>query len=312
MEKHIVQSDEWGKFKNDYGTPAVNAGGVLYTKHAIPLTAEYFAYCPKVDPTKIDFAILKASLDENKCVNINFDVPNVIKGTEEEAASLRIFEKADCVLAPKDQFAKSNVLLDISPDEDALLANMHHKHRYNIKYSQKNGVHVRRAEEQKDFDIFWKMFEDTSIRQHYYIRPRKYYETIWNDFKKIGICDILIAEKDGIPLASWMLFIYNNVLYYPYGGSSEELKNLHGSTFLGWEAIRFGKEKNCKIFDMWGASENPENVDDPWYGFTNFKLKYGGKYVTYMDSYDFVVNKPVYKMFSVANDLRWKILKLIK
>jgi lipid II:glycine glycyltransferase (peptidoglycan interpeptide bridge formation enzyme) len=63
---------------------------------------------------------------------------------------------------------------------------------------------------------------------------------------------------------------------------------------------------------MWGAAESLENTSDPWYGFTAFKLKFGGTYVEYMDSYDFVINRPTYNLFNFANDLRWKILKTLK
>jgi lipid II:glycine glycyltransferase (peptidoglycan interpeptide bridge formation enzyme) len=312
MARHVVQSPEWGDFKSEYGTQAINAGGVQYTKHCIPFTKYFFGYCPKVDPFEIKFDELKKSLKDNDCVNINFDVPNVIKGTEEEARAIKLFESQGCVLAPRDQFAKANVILDISRSEEELLAAMHQKQRYNIKYAEKNGVTAKVAETQEDFDIFWEMFESTSIRQKYYIRPKSYYQKIWNKFKDTGMVHILTVSYKDEPLASWMLFTYENVLYYPYGGSSEKHRNLFGSTYLGWQAILLGKKFGCKLFDMWGASENPENSSDPWWGFTNFKLKYGGEHVTYMNSYDLVVNPVIYKAFTAANDMRWKFLKLLK
>lgn len=312
MAKHIVQSHEWGEFKSEYGTPAIHVGDIQYTKHHIPLTGQFFGYCPKVDPSKINFAALKKSLIENDCASVNFDVPNVIKGSKEEEEALKIFAEHGCTLSPRDQFAKSNVLLDLTKSEEDLLADMHTKQRYNIKYAEKNGVTSRLAESQEDFDTFWKMFEETSVRQKYYIRPKSYYQKIWNMFKDTGMVYILIVEGKAEPLASWMLFKYEDVLYYPYGGSSEKHRNLFGSVYIGWQAILLGKKLGCKIFDMWGASENPDNQEDPWWGFTNFKLKYGGQHITYMDSYDFVVNSAVYKMFNTANNLRWKVLKFIK
>jgi len=109
-----------------------------------------------------------------------------------------------------------------------------------------------------------------------------------------------------------MLFSHNGVFYYPYGGSSDRLQNLFPSNLLGWEAIKLGKELGCHTFDMWGAANDPNDQSDPWWGFTNFKLKFGGQLVSFMDSYDFVVNDKIYKMFNLANNLRWKILRLIR
>jgi lipid II:glycine glycyltransferase (peptidoglycan interpeptide bridge formation enzyme) len=312
FSKHIVQSPEWGEFKTVYGTPAVHVGDIQYTKHHIPFTKNFFGYCPKVDPTKIEFAELRKSLEENECASINFDVPNVLKNTPEESVALDIFSKNNCVLSPRDQFAKSNVLMDLTATEEELLGAAHYKHRYNIKYAEKNGVTVKVAQTQRDFDTFWELFETTSKRQKYYIRPKNYYQKIWDMFGPKGMCYILTSEYKDTPLASWMLFKYEDVLYYPYGGSSEQYKNMHGSTYLGWRVIMFGKESGCKTFDMWGAGKDITDQSDPWWGFTNFKLKYGGKYVTYIDSYDYVVDQTIYKMFNVANDLRWKLLRFIK
>ncbi len=312
MAKHFVQSPEWGKFKTEYGTPAIQVGEIQYTKHHIPFTKSFFGYCPKVDPVAIDFGLLRKSLVENDCININFDVPNVLEGSVEEKKALEIFRKHDCVLSPRDQFARSNVLIDLTKSEEELMSAMHNKQRYNAKYAEKNGVYLKIADSQAGFEQFWDLFEATSIRQKYYIRPKSYYQKIWDIFHPSGVAQILTAMYKDEPLASWMLFLYDNTLYYPYGGSSETHKNLFGSTFLGWQVILFGKQQNCATFDMWGASDDPNNKDDPWWGFTNFKMKFGGQYVKYMHSYDFVANVSVYKMFSIANDLRWKVLKILK
>ena len=311
MPKHIVQSAEWAEFKTKYGTPAVSAGGVIYTKHKIPFNSGYFAYCPRVEPDKIDFKELKESLVTQQCISINFDVPNVLANTDEELAALKIFTDNTCVPSPRNQFAQSNIILDLNKSEDELLSQMHTKHRYNIRYAQKQGTVVKNAETLKDFDDFYALFEQTAQRQKYYVRPKEYYKILWEMFKPKQMCEILVAYNNGKPLASWMFLIYDNVLYYPYGGSSEEMKNLQSSNLVAWEGILLGKKRGCAVFDMWGASDNLEDTSDTWWGFTNFKLKFGGKYIKYMDSYDFVINDPVYRMFNFANSVRWKLLKAI-
>ena len=256
---------------------------------------------------------MEQSLKQNNCFVINFDVPNVIAGTEEgKKAEELLKQKGE--QSPKDTFAKHNLLLDLTKSEEELFANFHTKNRYNIRYAQKSGVKVRQAAttSTKDFETFYELLKDTSIRQKYYIHPKEYYQLIWELLQPKGIAHILLAEFNGEVLASWMLFTYENVLYYPYGGSLNKLQNLFPSNLIGWEAVRFGKYKNCHTFDMWGAAENPQNKEDPWYGFTNFKIKFGAKHVQYIDSYDFILNKTMHLLFNTANDLRWKILKVLK
>jgi len=311
MKNHVVQSKEWGEFKTQYGTPAVRVGTIQYTIHKVPYTGEFYAYCPKINPVDINFDEIKNSLIKNSCIAINFDVPNVIKGSENESRAIEILE-SKCRKSPKDTFAKFNVLLDISKSEEEILNNMHKKHRYNIKYSQRNGVTVRKVSTESDYDIFYSLLKDTAERQKYYIHPKNYYKKIWEQMGAQNICTILISEFDGVPLASWMLFTYEGVLYYPYGGSSNRHKNLYASNLICWESILLGKSMGCETFDMWGAAKDPNDEEDSWQGFTNFKLKFGGKHVEYIDSYDFIINEQMYNAFNLAQKVRWTILNLLR
>lgn len=287
------------------------AGDILYTKHKIPFTNFNYAYCPRVNPLDINFDELKKSLTENLCSAIHFDVPNVIKGSVEEKNATEIFAKY-CVKSSRDEFAKANFLLDLTATESELFNTMSNKQRYNTNYAIKKGVTVRKAAGQDDFEIFIRLYKETGDRQGFYFRPRTYLQKAWEVFSSHHACDILIAEYQGKPLSSWMLLVYDGILYYPYGGSTEEMKNLQANCLIGWEAIKYGKEKGCELFDMWGAAVDLEDQTDPYYGFSQFKAKYGGKHILYMDSYDLVLNEPVYKIFNLANNLRWKALNMLR
>lgn len=313
MSKHIVQSKQWGNFKSSFGTPAVSVDNVQYTIHKIPKTNFSYAYCPKVNPFEINWKKIVASAKDNNVFAINFDVPNIIVGTKEEEKAKKIFEKTKNVrLSPKNTFTKNNILLDISQSEDVLLKNMHAKQRYNTRYAKKKGVKIREATDVRDLNIFLQLQRETAKRQKFLIHPDSYFEQIWELLKEKNMAHLLIAEFDNTPLVAWMLFIYENTLYYQYGGSSVKHKNLQASSLIGWEAIRLGKKYNCSMFDMWGACKNLEDRDDPEWGFTNFKLKFGGKYVEYMDSYDYVLNAPLYNLFNFIYPKALKLLRLLK
>jgi lipid II:glycine glycyltransferase (peptidoglycan interpeptide bridge formation enzyme) len=311
MKRHILQSQMWQEFKNSFGTPAIMAGGILYTKHKIPFTNFNYAYCPRVNPSDINFEELKKSLIGNLCAVIHFDVPNVIKGSVEEKDALEIFNKY-CVKSSRDEFAKANFLLDLTASEGELFNTMSNKQRYNTNYAIKKGVTVRKAVGSGDFETFFGLYKETGDRQGFYFRPRTYLKKAWEVFSSHNGCDILIAEHQNKPLSSWMLFIYDGILYYPYGGSTEEMKNLQANCLIGWEAIKYGKEKRCELFDMWGAAVDLNDQADPYYGFSQFKAKYGGQHVLYIDSYDLVLNESVYKIFNIANNLRWKALNILR
>jgi len=311
MVNHVLQSELWEKFKNLYGTPAVRVGNVVYTKHKIPFSPHYYGYCARVNPFDIDFEKVRSSLEENSCIAIHFDVPNVTKDDSKAQEAENIF-KDKCVLSQRDEFAKGNFFMDLTKSEEEILASMHKKHRYNIGLAQRKGVVVRESIDDKDFDVFFDLYWETGQRQKFFARSRPYLEKVWKVFREAGAAYLLISEYEGKPLSAWMVLIYGDVLYYPYGGSTDKDKDVQSSCLLGWEAIRFGKKMGCKLFDMWGAAEDMSNKDDPYYGFSLFKEKFGARHVSYIPSYDFVVNETVYKMFNVANAVRWKLLNMLK
>jgi len=100
------------------------------------------------------------------------------------------------------------------------------------------------------------------------------------------------------------------VLYYPYGASRSAHRDVMASNLMMWEMIRFGKAQGCRMFDMWGSLGPEPDPNDPWFGFHRFKKGYGGDLVEFLGTYDLVLNEPLYKVFRVAENVRWKLLKL--
>jgi lipid II:glycine glycyltransferase (peptidoglycan interpeptide bridge formation enzyme) len=313
MRSHIVQSPEWGEFKTKYGTPAIRVGNIQYTVHKVPKTNFSYAYAPKINPLEIEWDPLVESLKENNCFTIKFDVPYVLAGSNEESSAIKFFEDKEGVeRSAKSTFTQHNIILDISKSEDELMAGMHKKHRYNTRYAQKKGVTVRKAETDADFDIFLELQRETASNQKFLVHPDDYYRKIWEVFGAKSMVHLLIAEHEGDALAAWLFFVYERVLYYPYGGSSTKKRNLFASNLISWEGIKLGKSLGCDLFDMWGACADPNDESDPDWGFTNFKIRFGGEHVKYMDSYELVLNETLNTLFNFAYPKVLKLLKIIK
>src|SRR3989338_422188 len=118
--------------------------------------------------------------------------------------------------------------------------------------------------------------------------------------------------KRGESLVAWMLLNFGDTLYYPYGGSSTEHKDVMASNLVAWEVIKLGKKMNLKVFDMWGAL-GPEATDaNPWYGFHRFKAGYGPAHVKYVGTYDLVLKPSLYTILNMADKLRWIYLRTVR
>jgi lipid II:glycine glycyltransferase (peptidoglycan interpeptide bridge formation enzyme) len=120
---------------------------------------------------------------------------------------------------------------------------------------------------------------------------------------------LLTAKYQGKTLTTWILFTFHDTLYYPYGASSTESREVMASNLVMWEAIRFGKKLGLKKFDMWGAMGPNPDKKDPWYGFHNFKEKYGPEHIEFVGSYDLVISPILYQVYKIADKLRWLILR---
>jgi lipid II:glycine glycyltransferase (peptidoglycan interpeptide bridge formation enzyme) len=121
---------------------------------------------------------------------------------------------------------------------------------------------------------------------------------------------ILIGYYEKEPLTAWMLLNFHDTLYYPYGGSRLQNRNVQTSNLVAWEAIQLGKRLNCSVFDMWGAMGTNPDTSDPWFGFHRFKSGYGPQHVEYLGTFDLIINPPMYQIYQKLDKLRSKWLSL--
>jgi lipid II:glycine glycyltransferase (peptidoglycan interpeptide bridge formation enzyme) len=293
---HIVQSNAWGEVKSKIGTPAARVGDVQFTLHKLPLLPFNVGYCPKVDVGKIDWEKLKEAGKQHRCIFIKIE-PNQ-----------QFDDRLTQQLRPsKPIFATQTILLDITKPEEELLKNMKSKTRYNVRLAQRKGVVVEEREDDDALKIFLRLQRETAKRQGFFVHPDSYYRTVWEVLHPKGMAYLLIANVQKEPVVAWMLLEHDQTLYYPYGGSSTKYRNYMPSNLMMWEAIKLGKKLGCKVFDMWGATDDKT---DPWYGFTRFKLGFGGYLVSFPGAYDLILNPYLYYPFIAADRLRWIFLEL--
>ena len=188
---------------------------------------------------------------------------------------------------------------------------MSSKTRYNVRLAARKEVVVKEESNEKGIEIFLKLQGETAKRQGFMLHAGEYYRKAWDILSKKRIARMMVAYYKNEPLTAWMLFVYGGTLYYPYGGSSVKHRNLMASNLMAWEVIKFGKKLGCTNFDMWGSSD-PADTEDAWYGFTRFKLGYGGRPVEHIDSYDLVIDPIKYWAFVYIYKIFWLVMGVKK
>ena len=316
--KHPLQSWAWGEFRKKTGVGLSRFGFgkksiedvFQITWHRIPYTKFCIGYCPKsIIPNKEEVTMIKAEAEKRGAIFVKFE-PNEKINTETEKKIIAL-EKEFNFVKGKPLFTKYTFQLDISKSEEELLKNMHQKTRYNLRLAEKRGVEIIEDSSEVGFEDYWKLMEETTKRQGFFAHGKEYHRKMWQTMTESGMGHLFKAVYEGKTLTAWMVFILNDTIYYPYGASSNENREVMASNLMMWEVIRYGKKQGCRLFDMWGSLGPTPDIKDPWYGFHKFKQGYGAELVEFLGSFDLVVKPTLYKLYGLTDRLRWVGLKLL-
>lgn len=318
VAKHPLQSWSWGEFRKKTGVELSRLAfgekniedTFQITWHRIPYTKFCIGYCPKsVVPNKEEVEVIKKEAEKKGAIFVKFE-PNEKINTETEKKIMDLKKDFSWVKG-KPLFTKFTFQLDISKGEDELLKNMHQKTRYNLRLAEKRGVQIVEDNSETGFEDYWKLMEETTRRQGFFAHGKGYHHKMWRTMTESGMGHLFKAVYEGKTLTTWMVFILNDTIYYPYGASSNENREVMASNLMMWEVIRYGKKQGCRLFDMWGSLGPTPDLKDPWYGFHKFKQGYGAELVEFLGSFDLVVKPMLYKLYGLTDSLRWVGLKLL-
>jgi len=190
---------------------------------------------------------------------------------------------------------KNTAWIDLNKPEEELLSSMKQKARYNIRLAGRKGVSVRKGKPE-DLEDLYRMYLETSIRDGFIIRPKKYYLNTWLRFLRSNMAVPLIAEVDGEMVAGLIVFFFAKRIWYVYGMSTGKHRNKMPNYLLQWEAIKLGKKLGCELYDLWGAPENFDKSDSMW-GVYRFKVGLGCEAVQRIGAYDLPIRKNAYTIF---------------
>ena len=308
---HPIQSWEWGEFREKTGNKVVRLlGGYQLTVHPIPYTNFKLAVFLKgPTPTKEMLNTLREFGREENLIFIRME-PNVAKpkNLESRIWNLEKLVRQNGARPGRPFFTKSTFQIDLTKSEEELLKAMHPKTRYNIRVAQRHGVEVVEDNSDKAFETYLRLTDETTKRQGFYAHTEKYHRLMWETLHQqmagsgqAPIARLLTAKYKGEILITWMLFVFKDTLYYPYGASSDAHREVMASYTMMWEAIKFGKKLGLKKFDLWGREEGK--------GFTKFKEGFAPEVVEFLGTWDLVINPALYPIYRIAEEIRWKLLK---
>ncbi|MCL2110254.1 peptidoglycan bridge formation glycyltransferase FemA/FemB family protein [Microgenomates group bacterium] len=321
-----IQSWAWGEFKQKTGSEVVRIGffgedgkmvdGVQVIFKPMPMTGWIVGHCSRSsEPTPEQLQAITDVAKERKAVFVKLE-PNISVRSSEETEKAKVFGKIEDLVFSKDGrrgkplFTNFTFVLNLGVSEEELMTRLSSKTRYNVRLASKKGVEIVEDSSKNGMETYIKLMEETTKRQQFLNHNGDYFREMHEVMEGTGMMRIFHALYQEKVLTSWIVWEFNNNLYYPYGASSNEHREVMPNNLMMWEMIKLGKAKKNKSFDMWGCLGPDANEKNPWYGFHKFKEGYGGEMREYVGTFDIVLDKNRYDIFNFVDRTRWKALRL--
>lgn len=320
---HPLQTWEWGEFRKKTGNRVLRLGvfqkgklvqGHQITLHHLPLTNFWIGALLKGPvPDKASLKALKKIGKRERLISIRMEPDLVVAKNDKKEKGVKKFEKLfknSGAVPGRPFFTKYTSWLNLSLPEEKQLERFHPKTRYNIKLAQRHGVRVAEDNSKPAFETYLSLLKETTKRQGFYAHTERYHRLMWETLQPAGIAHLLVAKYKNKIVSTWILFVWGDFLYYPYGASSLEHRNVMANNLMLWEAIKFGKKLGLSKFDLWGSLGPHPDPSDPWFGWHRFKSGYNPILVEFLGTWDLVVNPRLYPLVRLMEETRWKILRL--
>lgn len=210
--------------------------------------------------------------------------------TTHEELLLTGLKKAPTYVQPE-----RTILVDLTPSEDDVLLGMSPSQRNGVKKGIKDGVTVRYSTNDEDFDIFWKMYQNTVSLKHFVSYSKRYYYSQLATLKEHGNYEICIASVNNVPQTASLVAYDKVTAYYLHTGRaySTDPAAKHASKVQVWDIMQRAKSRGIKYFNLYGIAKRDNDANDPWAGLTEFKKGFGGNIVEYVGAYDYPLT-PMY------------------
>ena len=191
--------------------------------------------------------------------------------------------------------------------EEEVLMGFHQKWRYNIRLAMKKGVEVKICGKEM-VPAFADLMLTTGVRDGFVTRQPEYFADMLDNLGEHA--RLYMAFSEGTPIAGTLAIHYGDKVWYLYGASSNEHRNLMPNYLLQWSMIQWAIETGCRIYDFRGVS-GIVSEDNPLYGLYRFKQGFGGDFTEFIGEMDYVLSPAFYnaveKGTSVFKDLRKKV-----
>lgn len=302
MITSFFQTDAWASFKQNSGWQPRRVGEHLALRKALPLGLS-LEYWPEIS--------FSAEVLQQVSVECSRAAPDVFTRFEFlEKWSLESEQKLhslDLRKSFEEVQPEYRQWITLDKSEDELLAEMKPKGRYNIKIADKSNLHVSFSTDRSAVQQFFKLYQETSTRNHFQGRGINYFVNLVKLLAKENVGEVLVISKDGVAISAGIFLYWSGMGSYLYGASGGD-RSLMAPYLMHWAAIKRSKEKGCRIYDLLAIAP-PDQPDHSYANLTRFKTQFGGESVLLLGSWDFIRKPFWYTIYQFVERRRRQVLR---
>ena len=309
-QAHLLQTSAWGTLKSSFGwrTRWVQAGAagaqILFRKLPLGFTLAYIPKGPIGEWLPELLPAINQVCKEEHAFMLKIEPDAIWDNDLAEQLQTHGFSPSAQTIQPQ-----RTITVDLTPDENEILALMKQKTRYNIRLADRKGVVVQPW---NDLVAFAAMTLETAERDQFGAHSHAYFQRAYDLFHPSAGCELFVAEVESEPVAAMMVFARGQRAWYFYGASLSIHREKMPTYLLQWEAMRWAKARGCTSYDLWGIPDADEKTledqftsrSDGLWGVYRFKRGFGGKILRSMGAWDLPYNPLLSRGYQIALRLR--------
>jgi lipid II:glycine glycyltransferase (peptidoglycan interpeptide bridge formation enzyme) len=141
--------------------------------------------------------------------------------------------------------------IDLEGDPEMHWSRIESSARRAIRKSEKSGITVRLAQDEKDLREFFNLH--LGIRKYKYrllAQPYSFFQNIWQIFSAAGRAALMLATANDEVIGSVMFLGWGSTLYYKFSASSAAHLEYRPTDLLIWEGMKYAREKGYTFLDL--------------------------------------------------------------
>lgn len=314
---HLLQLSAWGELKAAFGWKPVRialagadghlAAGVQLLRRRLPLRLGWMAYAPYgplvdwSDPAQVRAlqAALARTARQQRIAFLKIEPGSSLEHVDFQGFGFR--PSAQTIQPPR------TVVIDLSGDDEAILARMNQGTRRNIRKSIKYEVGIREGT-RAEVANFNALLAETGERDAFGVHAPDYYARAYDLFVPAGRAALILGRYGDQDLAGVMVFALGEWAWYLYGASSDRERQRMASYGVQWAAMQWARQHGARYYDMYGVPDcDPgaleaqfETRSDGLWGVYRFKRGWGGTITRTSGAWDFSYNHLLYTAYRLA------------